>query len=339
MAGGRRRDGHRHGRSRPRTRDGRPGRVGGGRDARSGIRPGRRRAGGALRVAPRRASRARPGVVGCRRRPPRPLRAPTRCRAPGRAAVRGRGGEGSRARARESDAGRLPPRRQPQPADAAHADRGGRERAARHPPGRRVRGAGHARDPGRGRAALAPRVAAPHALPPRGAGARGGCRADGDRADRPAHRTRRRGTGRVGRGRGAGAGAGRGRGGGRAGALDAPRQRRAVRTRGADPRPDLAGAARSLAGRPVGGGAGRRIAGRGRCGGLRARRPPAERERIFSRFTRGSTAEDTDGTGLGLDVARGLVVAMGGTIRCEAAPGGGARFVFTLPAEDATVPA
>ncbi len=67
--------------------------------------------------------------------------------------------------------------------------------------------------------------------------------------------------------------------------------------------------------------------------------PPAERERIFSRFTRGSTAEDTDGTGLGLDVARGLVVAMGGTIRCEAAPGGGARFVFTLPAEDATVPA
>ncbi len=67
--------------------------------------------------------------------------------------------------------------------------------------------------------------------------------------------------------------------------------------------------------------------------------PPAERERIFARFTRGSTSEDTDGTGLGLDVARGLVTAMGGTIRCEAAPGGGARFVFTLPAEDATVPA
>ncbi|MCU0505939.1 MAG: ATP-binding protein [Chloroflexi bacterium] len=67
--------------------------------------------------------------------------------------------------------------------------------------------------------------------------------------------------------------------------------------------------------------------------------PPAERERVFDRFARGSTAGDASGTGLGLDVARGLVGVMGGRIRCEAAPGGGARFVFTLPAEDASSPA
>jgi signal transduction histidine kinase/HAMP domain-containing protein len=67
--------------------------------------------------------------------------------------------------------------------------------------------------------------------------------------------------------------------------------------------------------------------------------PPDERERIFDRFSRGSTASDVSGTGLGLDVARGLVGAMGGRIRCDAAPGGGARFVFTLPAEDASTPA
>lgn len=67
--------------------------------------------------------------------------------------------------------------------------------------------------------------------------------------------------------------------------------------------------------------------------------PPDERERIFERFARGSTAGDHAGTGLGLDVARGLVTAMGGRIRCERAPGGGARFVFTLVAEEASAPA
>lgn len=66
--------------------------------------------------------------------------------------------------------------------------------------------------------------------------------------------------------------------------------------------------------------------------------PAAERDRIFERSRRGSTAGDHAGTGLGLEVARNLVVAMGGRIRCEAAPGGGARFVFSLPAEEAAPP-
>ena len=67
--------------------------------------------------------------------------------------------------------------------------------------------------------------------------------------------------------------------------------------------------------------------------------PGPERTRIFERFVRGSTVGDQAGTGLGLDVARSLVEAMGGTIRCEDAPGGGARFVVTLPAEEAAPPA
>lgn len=61
--------------------------------------------------------------------------------------------------------------------------------------------------------------------------------------------------------------------------------------------------------------------------------PIHERERIFGRFVRGSTSTGHDGTGLGLDVARGLAEAMGGTLVCEGAPGGGAAFVLTLPAE------
>jgi signal transduction histidine kinase len=66
--------------------------------------------------------------------------------------------------------------------------------------------------------------------------------------------------------------------------------------------------------------------------------PREEREAVFGRFARGSTGADRSGTGLGLDVARGLVGAMGGTIRCEDAPEGGARFVFVLPAEEAGSP-
>lgn len=43
------------------------------------------------------------------------------------------------------------------------------------------------------------------------------------------------------------------------------------------------------------------------------------------------TTKDTgEGTGLGLSVSLGLVAEMGGTLRYEAAPGGGSRFVVTL---------
>ena len=66
--------------------------------------------------------------------------------------------------------------------------------------------------------------------------------------------------------------------------------------------------------------------------------PRSERAMVFRRFQRGSTARGHDGTGLGLDVARRLVRAMGGRLRYEDAPEGGATFAFTLPAEPATGP-
>ncbi len=61
--------------------------------------------------------------------------------------------------------------------------------------------------------------------------------------------------------------------------------------------------------------------------------PRSERTLIFRRFQRGSTAHGHDGTGLGLDVARRLVRAMGGQLRYEDDPEGGATFAFTVPAE------
>ncbi len=63
--------------------------------------------------------------------------------------------------------------------------------------------------------------------------------------------------------------------------------------------------------------------------------PVDERELIFERFRRGSTSVGTGGTGLGLDVARGLLAAMGGSIWYEA-EGGGATFAFSIPAEEPT---
>lgn len=59
----------------------------------------------------------------------------------------------------------------------------------------------------------------------------------------------------------------------------------------------------------------------------------ADRSRIFGRFQRGSTAGAREGTGLGLDLAQGLLRAMGGRVRLEPGDGPGATFAFTLPAE------
>jgi NtrC-family two-component system sensor histidine kinase KinB len=56
---------------------------------------------------------------------------------------------------------------------------------------------------------------------------------------------------------------------------------------------------------------------------------PAElRERIFERFFRADTT--TSGVGIGLYIARQVIEAHGGTLRCDDSPLGGARFTVTL---------
>jgi PAS domain S-box-containing protein len=58
-----------------------------------------------------------------------------------------------------------------------------------------------------------------------------------------------------------------------------------------------------------------------------------EQERLFDRFYRvdGALSRRTQGTGLGLFLARSIVQAHGGTMRVESAPGEGSTFYFTLP--------
>jgi signal transduction histidine kinase len=62
--------------------------------------------------------------------------------------------------------------------------------------------------------------------------------------------------------------------------------------------------------------------------------PPADRERVFERFTRldDSRARSQGGSGLGLAVVRAIVSRHNGKIRLEDSPVGGARFVVELPA-------
>ncbi|MDT3399540.1 ATP-binding protein [Streptomyces sp. B1866] len=56
--------------------------------------------------------------------------------------------------------------------------------------------------------------------------------------------------------------------------------------------------------------------------------PEESMGRVFTRFWRGSKR---GGTGLGLYIVKGIIEAHGGTISVGRAPGGGARFRFTLP--------
>jgi signal transduction histidine kinase len=68
--------------------------------------------------------------------------------------------------------------------------------------------------------------------------------------------------------------------------------------------------------------------------------PVADRERIFDRLVRLDDARSTDagGAGLGLAIARGIVRAHGGELRCvEPANGVGATFLLTLPAGNGAV--
>jgi signal transduction histidine kinase/CheY-like chemotaxis protein len=55
--------------------------------------------------------------------------------------------------------------------------------------------------------------------------------------------------------------------------------------------------------------------------------------RLFTAFVQGEKRHAA-GTGLGLAISRGLVELHGGTIGVERAPGGGARFAFTMPAAE-----
>jgi signal transduction histidine kinase len=58
---------------------------------------------------------------------------------------------------------------------------------------------------------------------------------------------------------------------------------------------------------------------------------PEERARIFDLFY---TTKET-GTGLGLPLSQQIVVAHGGLIRCESAPGRGTTFELWFPAHEA----
>jgi two-component system sensor histidine kinase KdpD len=66
--------------------------------------------------------------------------------------------------------------------------------------------------------------------------------------------------------------------------------------------------------------------------------PPGRERAIFDKFTRGDAESVVPGVGLGLAICRAIVEAHRGTIHAENRAGGGARFVFTLPAEEPPPP-
>ena len=57
---------------------------------------------------------------------------------------------------------------------------------------------------------------------------------------------------------------------------------------------------------------------------------PADIERIFEPFARGSTAQSSAGTGLGLTISRMLTDVMGGEMKLDSRPGAGSRFTIRL---------
>ena len=63
--------------------------------------------------------------------------------------------------------------------------------------------------------------------------------------------------------------------------------------------------------------------------------PPDQRERIFEPFYRLPGASEREGgVGLGLALVKSISERHGGTVRCEARPGGGASFIVELPVAD-----
>jgi signal transduction histidine kinase len=62
--------------------------------------------------------------------------------------------------------------------------------------------------------------------------------------------------------------------------------------------------------------------------------PLDEQEKIFQPFIRGSQGRRiVEGMGLGLSIAREIIVAHGGEIKLESTPGVGSRFILQLPVE------
>jgi NtrC-family two-component system sensor histidine kinase KinB len=59
--------------------------------------------------------------------------------------------------------------------------------------------------------------------------------------------------------------------------------------------------------------------------------PPESVGRIFERFYRAPNQDGKPGAGLGLAIAREIVVAHGGSIACNSRPGEGSEFYFLLP--------
>jgi two-component system sensor histidine kinase MtrB len=63
--------------------------------------------------------------------------------------------------------------------------------------------------------------------------------------------------------------------------------------------------------------------------------PLQDRERIFERFATGRSGRgSSSGTGLGLVLVAQTVAAHGGSVWCTDRPGGGTRFVISVPAAD-----
>ena len=59
--------------------------------------------------------------------------------------------------------------------------------------------------------------------------------------------------------------------------------------------------------------------------------PEADLPHVFTRFYRADKARGSEGSGIGLTIARYFVEAQGGTIQVESKPNEGAHFYFTLP--------
>lgn len=64
--------------------------------------------------------------------------------------------------------------------------------------------------------------------------------------------------------------------------------------------------------------------------------PPDDRDRIFEPFVQLAPSSQGDGIGLGLAICRRIVRAHGGAIHVSDEPGGGCRFVFSLPNRPST---